>query len=398
MDGNKAEPEVVKGAELTLTFDTARCIHSRFCVLQAPDVFKANTPGAWIFPNRMPAAALAAVARNCPSGAISYRARDAGLDEGDPPVNTIRLRQDGPYAVNARIDLPSEDDAAVRRRTLCRCGASGNKPYCDGSHARIGFAATGEPPTMPYDPLDPRDGTLTITPMRDGPLEVQGPAEMVSGTGRTFAKTTHALLCRCGGSSQKPFCDGTHALNGFTDRPNYAPPPRPAEDTEAPSIAGWAGGREMLRALTAAFYRKVPDDPILEPVFRGMDQKHAEHVADFLAEVFGGPPLYSDDGGTHIKMIVKHLGRRITEEQRARWVTTMIDTAEEVGLPRDDAFRDTFLAYLEWGSKLAVINSAPGIVAPKGHWPMPKWGWGPPGGPATSGPDRDGDGPPADGR
>lgn len=374
-----ATEDVIDGEDLTLVFDTARCIHSRFCVLQAPDVFKANTPGEWIFPDRMTGPALAAVARNCPSGAISYRARDAVLDEVDPPVNTIRLRQDGPYAVNARIELPGED-GIVRRRTLCRGGASANKPYCDGSHARVGFEATGEPATMPYKPLEPRDGPLAITPLRDGPLEVLGPAEMVSGTGRTFAKTTHALLCRCGGSSQKPFCDGSHALNGFTDRKGYVAP-TPVPGAEVPSIAQWAGGREMLRALTAAFYRKVPDDPILEPVFRGMDQKHAEHVADFLAEVFGGPPVYSDEGGTHIGMIVKHLGRRITEEQRAHWVAVMTETADEVGLPRDTAFRDTFVAYLEWGSKLAVINSAPGIEAPKGHWPMPAWGWGPPGGP-----------------
>jgi hemoglobin len=82
-------------------------------------------------------------------------------------------------------------------------------------------------------------------------------------------------------------------------------------------------------------------------------------------------------------MIVKHLGRGITEAQRARWVALMIETADEVGLPGDPAFRDAFVAYLEWGSKLAVINAAPGVEAPQGHWPMPLWGWGPPGGPAT---------------
>jgi hemoglobin len=113
-----------------------------------------------------------------------------------------------------------------------------------------------------------------------------------------------------------------------------------------------------------------------------MDRRHAEHVADFLAEVFGGPPIYSSEGGSHIGMIVKHLGRAITEQQRARWVELMIETADEVGLPADPAFRDAFVAYLEWGSKLAVINSAPGIAKPEGDWPMPKWGWGASRGPA----------------
>lgn len=369
--------EVAAGDEIELSFDTRLCIHSRFCVLQAPDVFKANTPGDWIFPDRMNAPALAAVARNCPSGAITYRAKDPVLDEVDPPVNTVRLRQDGPYAVNAAIAITGHDsDVPVRRRTLCRCGASANKPFCDGSHARIGFTATGEPETEAYQPLDPRDGPLTITPMRNGPLEIAGPAELVSGTGRTFAKTRHALLCRCGGSSSKPYCDGTHALNGFCDEAGYEPPEPPRPDVAIPSLADWAGGREMLKALTVAFYARVPDEPLLAPVFAQMDRHHAERVADFIAEVFGGPPLYSSEGGSHIGMIVKHLGRAITEQQRARWVALMIETADEIGLPGDPAFRAAFVAYLEWGSKLAVINSAPGIERPEGEWPMPKWGWG----------------------
>jgi CDGSH-type Zn-finger protein/truncated hemoglobin YjbI/uncharacterized Fe-S cluster protein YjdI len=377
MTEEMTQPETAKGEDIEVEFDNGLCIHSRFCVLQAPEVFKANTPGQWIFPDRMNAPALAAVARNCPSGAITYRAKAAVLDEVDPPVNTVRLRQDGPYAVNAHIEITGhEASEPMRRRTLCRCGASANKPFCDGSHVRIGFRATGEPETQTYNPLDPRHGPLTITPMKDGPLEIAGAAELVSGTGRTFAKTRHALLCRCGGSRSKPFCDGTHALNGFTDRSGYAPPEPPAPDVETPTLAEWAGGRDMLRALTVAFYNKVPDEPLLAPVFAHMDRRHAERVADFIAEVFGGPPVYSSEGGGHVGMIVKHLGRGITEEQRARWVDLMIETANEVGLPADRAFRDAFVAYLEWGSKLALINSAPGIERPDGDWPMPRWGWG----------------------
>lgn len=382
-DGS-SEPEVARGAEIEVRFDASLCIHSRFCVLQAPMVFLANTPGEWIRPDAMDAAALAAVARNCPSGAITYRAREAVLDEVDPPVNTVRLRQDGPYAINAAIAITGHaTDGPVRRRTLCRCGVSRNKPFCDGSHATVGFKATGEPVTQSMRPLQPRDGPLTITPMRDGPLEVAGPAEFVSGTGRTFAKGTHCLLCRCGGSKSKPFCDGTHARNGFTDRAGVAPPEPARPDIPVPSLAEWAGGRDALRALTLAFYRKVPTEPLLAKLFAGMDLRHAEHVADFIAEVFGGPPLYSDAGGSHIGMIVKHLGRDITEAQRARWVELMLETAEEVGLPSDPAFRDAFAAYLEWGSKLALINSAAGVKAPKGQWPMPEWGWGPPGRPTA---------------
>jgi uncharacterized Fe-S cluster protein YjdI len=143
---DETKVEVATGAEIELAFDAALCIHSRSCVLQAPAVFRADTPGEWIRPDRMGAPALAAVAHNCPSGAIAYRAKDGTLDEAAPPVNTIRLRQDGPYAVNAAIRIVGHERAhPVHRRTLCRCGASRNKPFCDGTRAAAGFEATGEP-------------------------------------------------------------------------------------------------------------------------------------------------------------------------------------------------------------------------------------------------------------
>jgi CDGSH-type Zn-finger protein len=101
------------------------------------------------------------------------------------------------------------------RATLCRCGASKNKLYCDGSHHEIGFSASGEPPTGKTDMLQVRDGPLTIDPQVDGPLQVRGNLEITSGTGRAVARVQQALLCRCGGSANKPFCDGTHARIGF---------------------------------------------------------------------------------------------------------------------------------------------------------------------------------------
>jgi CDGSH-type Zn-finger protein len=101
------------------------------------------------------------------------------------------------------------------RATLCRCGASKNKPYCDGSHHDVKFAATGEPPTGAIAMLPVRDGELAIDPEVDGPLRVRGNLEITSGTGRCVARVTQAKLCRCGGSNTKPFCDGSHARVGF---------------------------------------------------------------------------------------------------------------------------------------------------------------------------------------
>ena len=101
------------------------------------------------------------------------------------------------------------------RLTLCRCGASKNKPFCDGSHHEVNFAASGEPPTGKADMLPVRDGPLAIDPLTDGPLQVRGNMEIISGTGRVVARLESARLCRCGASNNKPFCDGSHARVGF---------------------------------------------------------------------------------------------------------------------------------------------------------------------------------------
>jgi CDGSH-type Zn-finger protein len=101
------------------------------------------------------------------------------------------------------------------RLTLCRCGLSKNKPYCDNSHKTAGFSATGEPAERASEALASRDGDLHVSPQRDGPLHVRGNLELVSGTGRTLDRVQETWLCRCGHSAHKPFCDGSHRKAGF---------------------------------------------------------------------------------------------------------------------------------------------------------------------------------------
>jgi CDGSH-type Zn-finger protein/uncharacterized Fe-S cluster protein YjdI len=205
--------ERVKGEKLELSFEAKRCIHSRFCVTWAPQVFLANVQGPWIHPDAMPVERLVEVAHACPSGAIRYRRLDGEAQESAPPVNLATLREGGPYAFRAQLTI--DGAPAGFRATLCRCGASKNKPYCDGSHHEIGFEASGEPPSGRTEMLPVRDGVLAIEPQLNGPLRVRGNLEIVSGTGRVVARASSANLCRCGGSANKPFCDGTHAKIGF---------------------------------------------------------------------------------------------------------------------------------------------------------------------------------------
>lgn len=206
--------EEVESEQLTLLYEGKRCIHARHCVTWGPKVFLANVEGPWIHPEAMDCERVAEIAHLCPSGAIRYRRKDGRPDELAPPVNLVAVREAGPYAF--RADLRLRGESAGYRATLCRCGASKHKPFCDGSHHDVPFDATGEPKTgAQTEMLARRDGPLAIEPQVNGPLEITGNLEITSGTGRMVARVTQVRLCRCGASGNKPYCDGSHARIGF---------------------------------------------------------------------------------------------------------------------------------------------------------------------------------------
>jgi CDGSH-type Zn-finger protein/uncharacterized Fe-S cluster protein YjdI len=206
--------ESVEAEKLTLIYEGKRCIHARNCVTWGPTVFLANVKGPWIHPDTIDVERVAELAHVCPSGAIRYRRKDGRPDEAAPPVNLAAVREAGPYAF--RGDLRLNGASIGFRATLCRCGASKNKPFCDSSHHDIEFQASGEPATgAQTEMLAVRDGPLQIAPQINGPLQVRGNLEITSGTGRMVARVTSTRLCRCGHSANKPFCDGSHARVGF---------------------------------------------------------------------------------------------------------------------------------------------------------------------------------------
>ena len=202
----------VEGEKVDVGFDGKRCIHSRNCVLGHPSAFVPNAPGQWIHPEGASVEAIVQIVESCPSGALSYKRKDGGADEAAPPVNTARIRENGPIAMHGAIEIDGE---TMLRATLCRCGESKNKPYCDNSHKEAGFVASGEPESKESTALDARDGLLKIVSQTNGCYRVEGNLEIVTGTGRTIDRTTKAFLCRCGHSGAKPFCDGTHKKIGF---------------------------------------------------------------------------------------------------------------------------------------------------------------------------------------
>jgi CDGSH-type Zn-finger protein/uncharacterized Fe-S cluster protein YjdI len=207
--------EIVTGRDVTIRFDARRCIHSRTCVLGHPEVYVPNVKGEWIHPDAASAEVVMHTALACPSGAIRVAHNDgSATSDTAPVVNTVRLRENGPLAFEAELQIAGQPQATPRA-TLCRCGRSANKPYCDGAHAAAGFTATGEPAAKEFTPLEHRNGPLKVEPLKDGPLMVTGNLELVSGTGRTTDKVTKTFLCRCGQSMNKPYCDGSHKAAGF---------------------------------------------------------------------------------------------------------------------------------------------------------------------------------------
>jgi CDGSH-type Zn-finger protein/uncharacterized Fe-S cluster protein YjdI len=204
---------IVRGKLVVVEFDGAKCIHSRHCVLDSPDAFVPNAKGEWIHPDAVSPETVMRIAHNCPSGAITARRLDGGAAEVVPVVNVVRVLENGPLAMHA--ELMFKGQSIGYRATLCRCGQSKNKPFCDGSHASAGFVASGEPAVKESTALDKASGPLVLEPKPNGPLHVAGSAEVVSGTGRTINRATELWLCRCGQSKNKPFCDSSHVAAGF---------------------------------------------------------------------------------------------------------------------------------------------------------------------------------------
>jgi len=131
---------------ITVTFDPRVCVHSAKCLAGLPEVFDLGRR-RWIDVGAAPADAITATIDRCPSGALKYRL--PGQPESAPPVRhdevVITLTTDGPLMIQGTVRVETPAGEVVRqadRVALCRCGATGNQPFCDGSHRRVGFTST----------------------------------------------------------------------------------------------------------------------------------------------------------------------------------------------------------------------------------------------------------------
>jgi hemoglobin len=135
------------------------------------------------------------------------------------------------------------------------------------------------------------------------------------------------------------------------------------------------GGLDGLRHLSTAFYQQVLTDELLAPVFANFTAEHADHVAVWLAEVFGGPDEYTTKLGGHQALLRSHLGIGIRDEHRLRWLQLMTAAIDEV-YPGRPELAATLMSYFDWGTAIAQDVSQDPVGTDLGEpGPTPRWSY-----------------------
>jgi CDGSH-type Zn-finger protein/uncharacterized Fe-S cluster protein YjdI len=208
---------------IAVTFEAQRCIHAAECVRGLPAVFDRNRR-PWVLPSAAAADEIAVVIERCPTGALHYERGEGGPAERPDARNTLYVRARGPYYARGKLRvLTAQGELYLHdvRVAFCRCGQSQNKPFCDNSHIGAHFDDAGAVtiPVVPGAESTPEQGAehgeLSIRLRANGPLRLDGEFELISADRQTVYRGNETALCRCGGSANKPFCDGSHRHNGF---------------------------------------------------------------------------------------------------------------------------------------------------------------------------------------
>ncbi len=207
-----------RGEKIDVTWDAKRCIHATECTRLLGAAFDTSRR-PWVIPNAASADQVAETVLHCPTGALHFTRKDGGAPETCDAVNIVSPGINGPLYVRGEIVIETPKGEIVLKDTrvaLCRCGASKNKPFCDKSHEQISFQHNGELGDNEVETEEslPKAGPLKIIPSKHGPFQLSGPVE-VRGRDQKCYTGNIATLCRCGGSSNKPFCDNTHIRIGF---------------------------------------------------------------------------------------------------------------------------------------------------------------------------------------
>lgn len=205
--------------EIEVTYDLKRCIHAKECVKGLNKVFDPNKR-PWIQPEHANAENIIDVVKRCPTGALHYKLKNDDKPEQASVKNTISIVPDGPIYFRGNIEVKDQDGKVMLNDTrfaLCRCGQSSNKPACDNTHSEIEFEAHASFDQSSLKEENPKNDSskLTLKMQKNGPVLIEGSYQIYSNAAQPVGCSKTIALCRCGGSSNKPFCDGTHKEIAF---------------------------------------------------------------------------------------------------------------------------------------------------------------------------------------
>ncbi|MGB5644340.1 MAG: CDGSH iron-sulfur domain-containing protein [Gammaproteobacteria bacterium] len=213
---SKEKVTTYQGKNIDVLWDSRLCIHIGECGYSAGELFVGGRD-PWCSPDLEMDDNVKEIVKRCPSGALTYNDKKNADNELAAQCNTVRVVYNGPLYIQGELHIentPQDMPGISYRAALCRCGKSGNKPFCDNSHLKAGFedfGAVGEK----GDGVEQEGGKLTIKSVVNGPLLLSGNFAIIASSGRIAWQGKQAALCRCGDSKNKPFCDGSHKEAGF---------------------------------------------------------------------------------------------------------------------------------------------------------------------------------------
>lgn len=139
--GNKEITRKYSNEELTILWKPQKCIHAAVCVEKLPKVYNPDTK-PWINIENATTEELKMQIKSCPSGALSYYMNDEKNKEAASLETIVEVLSNGPLLIYGKLRVTNKDgkeEMKNKTTAFCRCGASTNKPYCDGSHINVSF-------------------------------------------------------------------------------------------------------------------------------------------------------------------------------------------------------------------------------------------------------------------
>jgi uncharacterized Fe-S cluster protein YjdI len=138
------EREIIKeyqNGDLTVVWKPQKCIHAAECVKRLPNVYNPDEK-PWIKAENATVDELKDQIKACPSGALTYKMKNENMKEEQEKKTEIQVLKNGPLLVSGTLNVKKPDGSMETKdnsTAFCRCGASQNKPYCDGKHKTIAF-------------------------------------------------------------------------------------------------------------------------------------------------------------------------------------------------------------------------------------------------------------------